>query len=124
IVRAIRGCGRSAGTASGAPRGDVQLAAESPVAEDRPVSQLYHPARIARGGRVMGYEKDRHATLDVQMCKQVEDRAGRPRIEVSRRLVRQYETWLGDEGAREGHTLLLAPRELGRQPGEHGRRDA
>jgi hypothetical protein len=48
----------------------------------------------------------------VDRTEQLEDTLRRPLVEVARRLVRQYDERIVDQGSRDGDTLLLTTRHL------------
>src|SRR5439155_23604764 len=71
--------------------------------------------RETRRVRIVRNQQDRLAELLVQPPQQREDFLRRLRVEVSRRLVRQNQIRIGDDGAGDRHALLLAARQLARQ---------
>src|SRR4051812_36508344 len=60
-------------------------------------------------------EQDAGARLPAEREEERADFVARARVEVSRRLVREYEPWARDERARQSHALLLAARKLARR---------
>ncbi len=73
------------------------------------------PAVGARGEVVVVRDEDeRRAAPAVHLDHEVEDVPAVARVEVARRLVCEEDGRLVGEGARDGHALLLAARELRR----------
>jgi len=62
---------------------------------------------------IMGYEDDGNAVVGIQLSKQFQDLSTRARVEVAGRFVGQENWWLIGQSPRDGHSLLLASRELG-----------
>src|SRR5215813_6060794 len=61
---------------------------------------------------VVRHEHEGAREVPVHADEQGDDLLAGPRVEVARRLVRQEEAWPPGDGARDGHALLLAAREL------------
>jgi hypothetical protein len=70
------------------------------------------PGGAAGQLRLVGHHDDGGAR-GVDPLQQIEDLAGHGRIQVPGGLVRQDQPRLPGEGSRDGHALLLPPRELG-----------
>src|SRR5215203_472588 len=82
------------------------------VAHDTPGVERHDPlAHHVHHLPVVGGNDDRGADA-VDPVQELHDAHGRVRVEVPRGLVGDQDGWLADEGARDGDTLLLAPREL------------
>ena len=64
--------------------------------------------------RIVGHQEHGLVVLADQPVDQVHDFIGAPAVEVSSRLVAQQESGIGDDGARDAYTLLLAAGELTR----------
>jgi hypothetical protein len=58
---------------------------------------------------------DGHPVLAVDAAEQIHDLPGRGRVQVAGRLVGQQQLGAADQGAGDGHALLLPARELRRQ---------
>ena len=78
------------------------------VGHDAAIVQTDDPARVAHHHLVVGREDERRVVLAVQLFHKFKDILARMRVEVRRRLVREYDGRLLDEGARYRDTLLLA----------------
>src|SRR5467141_2218235 len=76
--------------------------------------EVPHDVRSLGGVRIVRHHHDGLLELLVQPLEQREHLFGGLTIEVARRLVRHEDGGVGREGARDGHALLLAARELPR----------
>src|ERR671927_372505 len=81
-----------------------------------------HEAAVAeaREGSVVRGDERAGARLAAEREEEAADLFARARVEVPRRLVGEDEARARDEGAREGHALLLAAGELARRVAESG----
>ena len=82
------------------------------VSRMRPVADDVDAVGIGRRLRIVGHEDDRLAAPDARAPQRVEDLGAGRVVEVAGRLVREQERRSGDEGAGDGHSLLLAGRQL------------
>src|SRR5688572_14059135 len=86
----------------------------SAVLQDPSVPEDDDPLRVLRDVVLVGDEDDRLAFV-VQALEHRHDLFRRLRVEVAGRLVREYQSRIVDERARDRHPLLLTPGELARQ---------
>ena len=82
-------------------------------------------ADIVGGGEVVGDVDDREAVAVAQVAQQVDDRGAQRGVDHRHRLVGHQQCRPGDQGARDGHPLELAARELVREAAaDLGQREA
>src|SRR5207302_4056027 len=74
--------------------------------------QVEDSARARGGQRVVGHHQRRLAVVPDEAVEQIQDLVGALPIEVARRLVAQQKRRIGDDRARDAHTLLLSARKL------------
>jgi hypothetical protein len=68
---------------------------------------------MARHAGIMGDEDNRDLVVLIELLEHAEDLFACPRVEVSRRLIRKQNRRPVHQSPGDGHTLLLAPGELG-----------
>src|SRR5690606_40346945 len=76
--------------------------------------QVKHAPRALGCVRIVRDHDDRLALLFVQRLQQLEDLIARLAVQVAGRLVAQQDRRVGDDGARDADTLLLAAGQLAR----------
>src|SRR6186997_689870 len=82
--------------------------------DDAAVREEEHAIGDGGGVRVMGDHDGRLPVVRDHLAHEVENLGARGGVEVSGRLVREDDGWPRRESAGDGHTLLLAARELRR----------
>ena len=75
---------------------------------ERPLVQMQGVAGVFGGLRVMGDHHDGLAVLAVERLQQAQDLLGRLPVQVAGGLVADQQGRVGDDGAGDGHALLLA----------------
>src|ERR1700686_2552834 len=81
---------------------------------DHTVAHMQDAIPIGRCFRVMRDHHDRLTEVLVKLAQQRENAFRALRIEISGRLIREYDLRLADDSSREGHALLLAAGKLRR----------
>ncbi len=82
------------------------------VGDDQAVAQEHDAIGDRGGARVVRHDHDRLAEVGRRLAHELEDLGARLGVEVARRLVREDDSGLVDEGACDRDALLLAAREL------------
>src|SRR5215472_18878982 len=75
---------------------------------DDAVAHVHHAIKISGRFRVVRDHHDGLAELLVQLAEHLKDGFGVFGVEISGRFVGQQNFWFVDDGARDGHTLLLS----------------
>ena len=85
------------------------------IAIHQSIDKFHYPVGIAGHFRFMGDHDDGDALFLVERDEQVHDLVAALAVEVAGRLVGEQYQRAGDDGAGDGHALLLAARQLGRR---------
>jgi hypothetical protein len=81
----------------------------------RPSTKVHHAPRVGGHVGLVGHHQHGDAVVAVQRQQQAHDLVAALGVEVAGGFVGQHHGGLGDDGARNGHALLLAARQFGRR---------
>src|SRR5262249_38195890 len=92
----------------------VASRAVQPVGRHAPVTQLDDPVGVLGQRRVVGDQDERALLAAVPPDQELDDPRAGGRVQIAGRLIGEEEGRPVGDGARQGDSLLLAPRELDR----------